>query len=110
VGNSYKQVILIDNVITSTNPKFTAVRLVNPIKEDLTTQVVGLTGNTFNAKGGLALDVLRMPNPSCTLTVYLLDNKYNGIEEINQKATTAPNIKIARQKVPEELLSARASL
>lgn len=110
VGNSYKQVILIDNVITSTNPKFTAVRLINPTNEDLQTQVVGITGNTFHAKGGLALNVVRMPNSSCTLTVYLLDNKYNGIVEINQKATTAPNIKIARQKVPEELLSARASL
>jgi hypothetical protein len=101
IGNSYKRVALKGNTVNSTDPKFSAVLLYNPTKETLTKQVINITDNTFNARGGTVLNVLRLPNAAATLTVHLFNNTCNGITELSKNVADAPNVKIVREKPAE---------
>lgn len=98
IGNSYNRVVLENNTVDSTNPKFSAVQLINPSNEKLTNQIIAGNGNTFNGKGGTLLNLNRLPNPACTLKAYLSDNILNGLSEFSQNIATAPNVKILQEK------------
>jgi hypothetical protein len=98
IGNSYKQVELRGNTINSTNPKFSVVLLSNPVKENLTNQAIILTDNTFRAPGGTVLNLSRLPNVACTLTVNAFNNIYDGIAKFSNNIAGTPNIKINRDK------------
>ncbi|MEO6907106.1 MAG: hypothetical protein ABI210_04375 [Abditibacteriaceae bacterium] len=106
VGNSFKQIVLEGNTITSINPTFSTVLLNNPTDAKLTELVVSVVGTTFNAKGGTVLNIPRLPAPTCTLTAYFSGNTYHGIDEISKNALNAPNVKIVRAKPPEAKLAA----
>lgn len=99
IANSYKQVVLEDNTINSSNFEFVAVLLNNPTKDTLINQVVSITGNTFNAQGGAVLGIPRLPDAAATLTVNLFGNTYNGIDEFSVDIFDVPNIKVVREEV-----------
>jgi hypothetical protein len=98
VGNSYKRVILENNIINSTNPKFSVVQLVNPTNDKLTDQVVALTGNTINGAGGIGLNVQRLPHATCVMTAYITNNKLTNFTEYSGNLANAANVKILQEK------------
>lgn len=95
IENYYKQITLEGNSITSTNPNFSAVLLSGLIRTEETT--VAITNNTFDSRGGLALNATSRPAGKRTLTVYLSQNKLNGIKEISENIADIESVKIVRK-------------
>ena len=93
VGNSYKQIVLQGNTITSTNPHFAVVHLSNPVKS--VRQFIEMKENRFNAAGGFALKADRLPAPACELQVNLSQNVYTALSKWSSNLTNVANVKIS---------------
>lgn len=104
VFNSYRQVVLLDNTVTSTSPDFTAILLQNPTNKNNKEQTIVLLQNTFNASGGLVIDArFRVPEDN-TLTIYMDGNKFNAIDEIGQLLFDKPNVRVVNEAPPKGLM------
>jgi hypothetical protein len=105
IGNNFKRVFLEGNTITSSSPKFAAVRLLNPnhaAKDAATPLKIALLKNTFNAPGGTAIVANIRPAQDSTLTITLFENVLNGLNELSPNLTNLPNVQIVRTKSVDE--------
>jgi hypothetical protein len=100
MGNSFQKVLLENNVITSSNPKFNGILLKNPQAKNAKALTVAITKSTFTGKGGLAINVAAAPAADTLLTIYAKGNTYTGLEAINDKAFDMKTVKLLEEGPP----------
>lgn len=97
VGNSYARVALESNKITSTNPDFAAVKLINPVNKELKSPSISLVGNQINAAGGAMLTAVRLTDATMNMAVEVANNKLTGLAEMSDNLPKSQNVTITRK-------------
>ena len=95
VGNNFNTVSLYNNTINSSAAGFHAVRLQNPNTSGTTTtasQYVTVSGNTFTAVSGTAVNANAVPKSNVTLTLGFSDNTYGNMVQNSSNLNGLSNV------------------
>jgi hypothetical protein len=105
MGNSFKQIVMKDNSVTSSNLKFNGIVLKNPQAKKSRELMVAITKSTFNGKGGNVIDVAIAPAIGTLLAIYAKGNTYTGLKAINDTAFNMKTVKLEEREPPASVLA-----